>query len=122
MNSRPDNRTRLLAETLEGDWATGPAAAMARRAAAHARRRRAAKHAGLALVATAAVATIIFFGTRARLPDVARSAPEVAVVSPAAHAGYEIISDDELIATLRDRPLLVLPQENGSKKIVVLDR
>jgi hypothetical protein len=36
--------------------------------------------------------------------------------------GYEIISDDELVAELPDEAILVLPQENGTRKIVLLDR
>ncbi|HEY1111380.1 MAG TPA: hypothetical protein VGE76_22180, partial [Opitutaceae bacterium] len=34
--------------------------------------------------------------------------------------GYEIVSDEEFFALLRDRPLLVLPEEKGPKKFVVL--
>jgi hypothetical protein len=121
MNNRPDHRTRLLAETLDGEWATGPAAAMARRAAAHARRRRTAKRAALSLVGAAAVAAILLLAQR-RPASIISSSVAVVATPPAAHPGYEIISDEELIATLRDRPLLVLPQENGPQKIVLLER
>jgi hypothetical protein len=118
MSDSPNHRTRLLADTLQGDWATGPAAAMARHAAAHARRRRTLKHATLTLIAAAAVAAALLIGNRTRAPV----APGTAAVAQSAHAGYEIISDDELVMLLKDRPLLVLPQENGSKKIVLLDQ
>jgi len=37
-------------------------------------------------------------------------------VSPA----FEIISDEELWRELRGRPLLILPQELGARRIVVL--
>jgi len=121
MNDAPDDRERLLAETLHGDWTGGPAGAMPRRAAAYARRRHAVRRASLALAAAATVAAVFLFVQRAHSP-LTPSAPPVAVVPPSAHPGYEIISDDELVATLRDRPLLVLPQENGTKKIVLLDR
>ncbi len=103
-------------ETLHGDWTAGPAAEMARRAAARARLRRAVRQSAPIVAAAAAIAVVMFFTTRQPAP-----AP-VASGATAANPGYEIISDDELLATLRDRPLLVLPQENGSKKIVVLDR
>ena len=115
MNDPRDPRTKLLAETLHGDWADGPAAAMARRAATHARRRRALKRASLSLAVAATVGVAIFTGNQVQRPVTPRPVP-------VAQLGYEIISDDELMAQLKDRPLLVLPQANGSKKFVVLDR
>ena len=114
MNDPRDLRTKLLAETLHGDWADGPAAAMARRAAAHARRRRALQRAALTLTAVAAMGAAVFVGHRTRQLVVMPPAPN-------APAAYEIISDEELMVLLRDRPLLVLPQPNGSKKFVVLE-
>ena len=116
MNDSPNRRTRLVADTLQDDWATGPAAAMAQRAAAYARRRRTLKRGSLTLIAAAAIAAAILITSRTRPP----AAPPAAPVAQSAHAGYEIISDDELVTLLKDRPLLVLPQENGSKKIVLL--
>jgi hypothetical protein len=121
MTNRPDNRTRLLAETLEGEWTAGPAATMARRAAAHARRRRTIRRASVVLTSGALIATLLMVSRRAPAP-VAPLPARVAMAPAVAPLGYEIISDEELLATLRDRPLLVLPQENGAKKIVVLDR
>ena len=115
MNDPRDKRTRLLAETLHGDWTGGPAAEMAQRAAAHARRRRASQRTTLVITAAAVVGAVIFAGHR---PRSAVPPPPTSV----AQRGYEIISDDELVAQLRDRPLLVLPQENGAPKIVLLDR
>ena len=117
MNDPHDRRAQLLAETLHGDWAGGPASAMARRAAALARRRRRLKHTAVTLAAAVALAAVMLVGNRARWPLAAPRTP--AAVVP---RGYEIISDDELVALLRDRPLLVLPQEDGSKKLVLLDR
>jgi hypothetical protein len=115
MNNRPDDRTQLLAETLHGEWATGPAAAMAQRAAAHARRRRVLRSA-TAATTLVAVAAALFFAARRPAP------PPVVPVATVAKPAYEIISDEEFLATMRDRPLLVLPQENGPKKFVLLDR
>jgi hypothetical protein len=116
MNNPPDDRTRLLAEMLHGDWTSGPAAEMARRAAAHARLRRTVRRSAVAAGVVAAIAVTLFFSPRR--PALAPAS----VVTTAAKPAYEIISDEELLATLRDRPLLVLPQENGTKKIVLLDR
>ena len=116
MINRPDDRTRLLAETLDGEWAAGSTAAMAKRAAAHARRRRAVRSAATAATLGAAAVAVFFFS--ARRPAAPLPASHEVIVK----AGYEIISDEEFLATVHDRPLLVLPQENGSKKIVLLDR
>jgi hypothetical protein len=118
MNNLPDDRTRLLAETLEGEWATGPAAAMARRAAAHARGRRRLRRASLTCALVAVFSGLFFLRQHTLAPATAPAATVVTAPRPA----YEIISDEELLATLKDRPLLVLPQENGPQKIVVLDR
>jgi hypothetical protein len=38
----------------------------------------------------------------------------------AGHPGYEIISDDELIADLNDRPLLILGNKQTGRQLVVL--
>ena len=40
--------------------------------------------------------------------------------SVGAARSYEIISDEELLAQLRDRPILVVRKENGSREIVLL--
>ncbi len=66
MNNLPDDRTRLLAATLEGEWTTGPAAAMALRAAAHARHRRAIKRATLTLAVSAAAIAAVVISRRTR--------------------------------------------------------
>ncbi len=91
---------------------------MARRAAAHARLRLRTRQAATGAVAAAAIAVTATLLFPWRQPSPLPIAPIATVAKPA----YEIISDDELLATLRDRPLLVLPQENGGKKIVLLDR
>ena len=114
MNDRSDERTRLLAETLHGEWADGPAAAMARRAAVHARRRRTLRRAATAAAIAATVVAVFLFAQRP-------AAPLPATPGTVAKASYEIISDDELLTALHDQPLLVLPQENGAKKIVLLE-
>ena len=35
---------------------------------------------------------------------------------------YEIISDEELLTQLHDRPLLIVQNEDGTKELVLLDR
>lgn len=124
MNDSRDPRHRLLAETLQGDWNNGPAAAMARRAAASVRRgRRRRAAASLALAAAAVFAAVLASRRPATPPAVETHAPGATVAaSPAtAKATYEVISDDELLRLVHDRPLLVFPEENGAKKIVVLE-
>jgi hypothetical protein len=117
MNKPEQEREKLLAEAFHGEWSTGPAAEFARRAAAVARRRQGYRRGLVTVGAAAGIAAALVISLRhetapSRGPAV-RAAP-----TPA----YEIISDDELIAQVHDRPLLVLPQENGAKKIVLLDR
>jgi hypothetical protein len=117
MSEHPDRREKLLAEIFQGDWAAGPASAFARAAAAQARRRRQLRRGLAGASAVAAIAAGLVLGSLRRGTHVRESA-----TPPAAAAAYEIISDDELLAQLRDRPVLVLPQENGTRKIVLFDR
>lgn len=121
MTEKPDPRARLVAETFNDDWNSGPASALARHAAAHARRRRAMGRAVAAGGALAVVFTAFLVSARLRVPPTGpgpSNAMPAAAVSPA----FEIISDEELMAALRNRPLLVLPQETGARKFVLLDR
>ena len=48
--------------------------------------------------------------------------PSVSTPPPVAHhaPAYEIISDDELSALPRDRPLLILPEARKGRRIVLL--
>ncbi len=121
MTENPDPRARLVAETFNDDWNTGPGSTFARHAAAHARRRRAMRRALAAGGALSVAFAVVVFSARFRVPpnrpDVSNDLP-LASVSPA----FEIISDDELMIALRNRPLLVLPQETGARKFVLLDR
>lgn len=127
MSEQPDPRTRLVAEAFHDDWASGPASAFARSAAAHVRRRRALRRALLAGGAGALLLAAILAGNRDRpaasvnlaaKPSREITAPPalLSVVSPA----FEIISDDELMQQLRDRPVLVLPRPNGTREFVLL--
>jgi hypothetical protein len=120
MTDPRDPRTRLLADSLHDDWAAGPGAALARRAAAHARHRRTGRRVSLSLVAAAMLA-IGFTLSRPRLAREIPAPPSVLAAAPAP-VGYELISDDELFSLLRNESLLVLPQADGTEKIVLLDR
>jgi hypothetical protein len=117
MNRNRDRDARLLAETFHADWATGHASVFARAAAANARHRRTLRHTLGATVAAIAIGAFTFLATRhSTLPPVQPIAEKSAVTS----RGYEIISDDELLAQLHDRPLLVVKKENGEKEFLLL--
>ena len=118
MNDKNDPRARLVAETFHDDWSEGPASEFALRAAAHARTQRFLRRAFATGGAFVAVATGLFF-TTIRRPAAPPAVSSVAVVTKPA-AAYEIISDDELIRLLRDRPLLILPQERADRRFVLL--
>jgi hypothetical protein len=116
MNNRADHRDTLLAEVFHDDWETGPASRFARAAAASARHRRLRRTLGAAAATTGLVAVLMFVALRRPVSQPA------APIHPMAGRGYEIISDDELLARLPGLPVLVLPQPNGGKKIVLLDQ
>lgn len=136
MTEKNDPRTHLVAETFHDDWATGPASAMARRAAAHARRRRLVKQLALPGAAALAIALagLVFFTNRVNnavsspiasappLPVSPLPAPTAPVLLSKVAIPFEIISDEELFAELRGRPVLELPQEHGARRVVVLSR
>ncbi len=114
MNEPRDRRAKLVAELFHENWAGGPVSDFARIAAAHARRRRRLRQSLVAASAVTGFAALIAVALFHR-PPVAPIA-----VPPRAAPAYEIISDDELLAHLRDRPLLVLRKENGGREFVVL--
>ena len=107
-------RDRLLAETFHGNWEEGVGAQFARRAAAHARNRRRRRQAGAA--ATAIVALLILTSLALRQPPVTPASGS----PPASTPAYEVISDAELLAELRDRPLVVVKRANGANDFVLV--
>lgn len=115
MNNQPDRRTKLLAELFHEDWATGRLSDLARVAAAHARRRRRIRR-SLIVAGTAAAIAI------ASLLPYFRSTPVKSAVFAKPSLAYEIISDDELLTLLHDRPLLVIPEQDGTRRFVVLEK
>jgi hypothetical protein len=113
MNSRRDRETRLLAGVFHGEWTQGAPATFAHAAAALARRRcrlrvLALGSAGLAVATALALALFSAHANRAPL-------------APRTAKGYAIISDDQLLSELRDRPLLVVKKENGTREFVLLE-
>ncbi len=127
MIPKPDNREKLIAETYHGDWCTGPAATFARNAARSARRRRTLRIA----LPISAVAALLFAATfaiptqreptRPASTSVSLPAP---IVPLSGSSAYEIISDTELLALVRDRPLLLIQNDTApvsSRQIVTFD-
>jgi hypothetical protein len=116
MDKKDHEREKMLAELFHDNWADGPAGEFARTAAALARRRRGNRRAFAATGIAAGIAAVLISIHQRPAPTPEPAAP--AKIAPA----YEIISDDELLARLPDRSLLVLRRENGSREFVLLDR
>lgn len=121
---QPEPHEQLFTEVFHEDWTGGPAADFARAAAASVRRRRAGRRTLASTAALAVVAAAFVFAPGRRSAASRLPPPSPASVTPArvAPPAYEIISDEEFVAEVSDRPLLVLPQEDGTKKVVLLDR
>ena len=119
MNKSSSDRARLLAGLQHGDWSTGPAAAFARAAAAHARRRRFVERASAVVCGIAAAgAAIAFFSPDSASDQIAEN---ITPVRTSTAKGYEIISDVELLALVSDRPLLVVQTggiSGGARQVV----
>ena len=115
MNKREREKENMLAEAFHGDWATGPTGNFAQRAALTARRRhsyfRMLGAAGAA--AGIAAAVLLSFRHPTAVPQETAGPSETSPV-------YEIISDDELLSQLKDRPLLVLRDKNGKREFLLL--
>lgn len=118
MNSPRDPKNQLLAETFHGDWETGAPAHFARRAAAHARRQRLVRR-SLAGGGVAALLALGVFAFRSH-PAPHASAVVARASAPANSRGYEIISDEQLVAQLRDREVMVVKNSDGTQRVIVL--
>ena len=130
MNECPStaDRDRLLADAYHEDWTAGPAGALATHAARTVRGRRATRR----LAATAAAGVLLASGAwwfsfspervappSARPVDFSRSISSAQAETPP--RGYEIISDAELMAYLRDQPAMILTGADGQRKVIWLD-
>lgn len=117
MNRKADDCSKLMAEAIHGDWDAGPIAQFARAAATHARRRRRTRQgAAVAALVTAIAAILIVGPSRPMDPEPLAVAPRTEATDP----GYEIISDQELLAQLEGQPILIVKHESGESEIVVL--
>lgn len=119
MNNRDDKRTKLLVETFHDEWETGAPAQFAR-TAARAARRRLIMERSLRGGSVLAVLTIAAWFSREK-PAAPRAADELAAPSQPTRS-YEILSDDELLAQVRDRPLLAVRRADGTREIIVFPR
>jgi hypothetical protein len=116
MNKTPDPKSRLLAEVFHDDWESGPASLFARMAATHARRRRRLRASLLAAGATAGLVAVLVSALRQH-----PSPPHVVTIAAKPAPAYEIISDDELLARLKDRPLLAVKKPDGAREFILLE-
>jgi hypothetical protein len=121
MNKPTRKDERLLAETFHENWESGATAQFARAAAAHARNRRRARHATATLAGLAVLACGLFVARDRFAPRVVIAQAQRSPVAATPTRGYEVISDDELLAQLRDRPVLAVQKPNGTREIVVLE-
>lgn len=116
MNDPSDKHTKLLADAFHDDWNAGSAVEFARSAAAHARRRRRVQH----RLSAASVATaVVVMGLLALHRRAAEPRPPSSAPMPIARS-YEIISDEELLSQLRDRPLLMIRSPDGAHAFIPL--
>jgi hypothetical protein len=118
MNDRPDHDSRLIADSVHGNWNEGPPAEFARTAAAHARRHRRTRRTVLASTAAAATLAVAFV----LFPTRPRPVPALPVTTPQANIarGYEVISDAQLLAELRDRSVVMVRHRNGRSDFVLV--
>jgi hypothetical protein len=116
MTKRSNAHENLLADLIHEDWADGSVAHYATVAAAYARRRRRTKRLLAFAGSVGSIALVLIFsgGRRSDSPTLIRA-------TPAPPAAYEIISDQDLLSQLGDRPVLLVDLANGRRELVMLD-
>jgi hypothetical protein len=102
-----NQKEHLIADTFTGE--SGEEFALL--AAAHVRRRSTVRRAAFAAVLIVAISMTIVVTRQARTVP-------VTVLPPA--LSFEVISDDELVAQLKDQPVLLLKDGSGIREVVFL--
>lgn len=128
MNSSERNHDRLLAELFHGEWDSGAIARAARLAAGRTRRYRRRRRITTATGGIVAACAIMWFAWRSSDRDTGyippqSPKPQVVHAAPTPQPSLEIISDNELLALLHDRSLLVIRDNDQGHitEIVFLD-
>src|SRR5262249_599745 len=116
MNERRHRESKLFAETFHPAWSDGETAQFARTAAARARLRR-----GLRRAATIAGAAALVIAVGIMIAARKSSVSMTVVRQTAAPRAFDLVSDDEFLVQLRDRPLLVVKTRDGGNQFVLLD-
>ncbi len=116
--NRSEREAELIADLFHESWDSGEVAGYARKAARRTRRRRILRKslaaAGIALL----LATLSFFFVRSPSSAPTEQPFSSANASP---ENYEVISTDQLLSAIRDRPILVV--RNGkSEKVILLSK
>lgn len=116
---KSDESAQLLTGVYHDDWAGGVTADFARQAATMARQRQARRKRHFATTLAIAAATALLLSVNHQSdPSVISKLPSEA--PPAEIPGYEIISDEQLVAELRDQAILIIPNGEGGTKIVIV--
>ncbi len=126
MNEEPDPRHRLIADLYQENWAQGPLGDLPVRAARQARRTRVHRRLAVVAVPLLALAAAVVLFQPSRPASVTPRVPapaEIAASLPRTPStrGFKVISDDELLADLHDRPLLILGSKDTGQHFVLLD-
>ena len=118
MNDSRNHEDRLIADVFHDDWDKGAAAQFARVAATTARKRRTRRQTVIASTTSAAMlaAAVIAFYPRTRPAQPLPASKH----QPNPARNYEIISDAELLATMRDRSVVMVTRSNGSGEFVLV--
>ena len=118
MTNREHQEAKLVTDLFHTQWNEGSVAACARRAAAHARHRHTIRKSFIVAACVVLGGGMTFFSVFHWLA--ARSEIPLPRFTENTR-GYDIISDDELVAQLNDRPLLLVRRDSNSREIVILD-
>lgn len=117
-NNRTAGETELLADLFHENWDADKVAGYAQTAAARIRRRRLVKRSLAATALTALLATFLWPPIRERSFPRERATTSSFTVQ----RDYEVITTDQLLSQLRDRPFLVVQEGGPNQKVILLDQ